>query len=136
MYDLISSTWNLQVLESFARFLNSQNKCYWCNLLLFTSPTQDINLIKIYWSHVFNIFIVQHSIVNLRAREYCTFPKSGWFCTLKLIQRHYKLSKIEKNRLIGIISLFFLLQYYLSPVNGKIKNSEASIKFRRIHFTK
>ena len=48
------------------------------------------------------------------------------------MQRHYKLSKIEKNGIIGII--FFSAK--LSPVDSGRKDSEASIKFRRSYFAK
>ena len=73
-------------------------------------------------------------LINLRTREYCTFPISNLSCTPTLVQRHYKLSKSEKNGITGII--FFFLQNYLSPVDSGRKKSEASIEFRRSCFTK
>ena len=57
--------------------------------------------------------------INLLTKEYCTFPISNLSCIPKLIQRHYKFSKTEKN---GIIRFFFFLQNYLSPVDCGKKN--------------
>ena len=53
--------------------------------------------------------------------------------TPKLIQRNYKLSKIEKNGIIGII---FFSAAYLYPVDIGRKNSETQIQFRRSCFTR
>ena len=54
------------------------------------------------------ISLLSHNLqwANLRTREYCTFPISNLSCAPKLIERHYMLSKIEKNWIIGIL-LFF-----------------------------
>ena len=71
---------------------------------------------------------------DIRTREYCTLPLSNLSCTPKPMQIHYKLSKIEKNEVIGII--FFFCKNFLSPVDSGRKNSEALTKFRRSYFTK
>ena len=61
MHDLLSFTWIFQVPETFARFTNSRNNCYRCNSSLLS---QDTKPIKLYWSHLFSIFIVGQFIVN------------------------------------------------------------------------
>ena len=78
----------------------------------------------------YSISLLSHNLllINLRTREYCTFPISNLFCTPKLMQRHYKLSKIGNNEMSGMI--------FHSPVDSGRKNSEASIKFRKSCFAK
>ena len=69
--------------------------------LYFTA--KNTKLMKLYCSHLFNILIVRQFIVNQPSdKKNCTFPISNLSCTPKLMQRYYKLSKIEKNGMIGI----------------------------------
>ena len=55
-------------------------------------------------THLFNILIVRQE--NLGTKEYCTFPITNFSYTPKPMQRHYKLNKIQKNGIIGIIYFF------------------------------
>ena len=66
----------------------------------------------------YSISLLSHNLqlTNLRTREYYTFPISNLFCTPKLIHRHYKLSKIEKNGIIGIL-LYFCKIIYLQLIS-------------------
>ena len=60
----------------------------------------------------------QFLINHLRTREYCTVPICNLSCTPKLMQRHYTLSKIEKNGMNGIIFFFSAkLFVYLSTLS-------------------
>ena len=66
------------------------------------------------WSHLLKKSLMEN--LNICA-VYCTFPISNLSCTPKLIQRHYKLSKVEINGVIRIIFFFFckiILKHRLS----------------------
>ena len=64
-------------------------------------------LIKLYWSHLFNILIVRQFLVNQPSRKRIwTVPIRNLFCKPSLMKRHYKLSKIEKTGMNGTIFFF------------------------------
>ena len=71
--------------------------------------------------------------MNLRTREDFTIPIFYLPRTRKLICRHYKSRKIEKNQMNGIV--FFLQNFfvYISTGNSKRKYREASIKWELFH---
>ena len=61
--------------------------------------------------------------MNLPAKDHCKVAISNLSSTPKLIQRYYKLSKIEKNR-INEITYFFsckILCLFINLVTGSIR---------------
>ena len=73
--------------------------------------------------------------MNLRTREDFTIPIFYLYRTPKLICRHYKSSRIEKNEMNEIV--FFQQNFFvcLPTVNSKRKYREASIKWELFHQT-
>ena len=68
---------------------------------------KDTNLIKLYWSHLFDILIIRQFLINQPSDKRMLTNSDMWFALQTItIQRHYKLSKIEKSRMNRVIFFF------------------------------
>ena len=97
--------------------------------------TQTSYYKKLYWFHLFDILIAPKFVVNnpsdKRQENVSHLRYLIW-----LMQRYYKLSKIEKNGNDGIV--FFFLQIFfvnLPAVNNGKKYHKALINYRGSSFT-
>ena len=84
------------------------------NSILRVHKTQNSKFI--YLTYSISLLSENFQLINLR-RRYCTILICNLSCTTKLMQRHYKLSKIEKNGMNGIIIFFCKIICYLSTVS-------------------
>ena len=95
-------------------------------------------LIKLYWSHLFDMLIVRQFLVNQPSdKRILNSPICNLSCNPKLMQRHYKLRKIEKNRMNGIIFFFSakffvylstLFPMHLFAIRGRLQRWEEGIR--------
>ena len=76
--------------------------------------------------------------MNLRTRAHRTVPISNLSCTLNLMQRYYKLSKIKKNGINGIM-YFFSAKFFLysnlvfsASFHYKRKTSKIGAVYKRV----
>ena len=75
-------------------------------------------------------------LINFRTTKYWTVPICNLSCKTKLMQKHYKFSKIEKNGMHGIIffsaKFFFYLSTfspgYLFAIRGRRQGWEKGIR--------